>query len=245
VLLKLDFQKAYDTIDWSALELVMEEMRFGRKWRCWVMRCVTTASISVLFNGAPTKPFRMGRGLRQGGSLFPFLFIIMSEVLSRMLQNAANKGLFKGPSVGVDKIMLTHLQFADDTLMFCEADLHYLSLIKELLLSFQVFSGPAINYDKSALIVLGMDDKWAKSATDMLGCLKVQLPIKYLGIPLGANMRKTSSWHCIIEKVYQRLKVAKEIIKIQRKFLWSANKEGGLYHWLGGKLSNSQTIKGG
>ena len=135
----------------------------------------------------------MGRGLRQWNPLSPFPFVIMTEVLSRMLHNATKMGLLKGLSVGVERIQLTHLQFTDDTLLFCEAEFHYLSLIKELLLSFQVLSCLAINYNKSALIVLSMDDKWAQSAADMLGCLNVQLPIKYLGIPLGANMRKTTS----------------------------------------------------
>jgi len=65
VLLKLDFQKAYDTIDWDFLLLVLKEMGFGRKWRGWIQQCVSSASISILINGAPSKPFRLGRGLRQ------------------------------------------------------------------------------------------------------------------------------------------------------------------------------------
>jgi len=64
VLLKLDFQKAYDTIDWDSLDLVLERMGFGELWRRWIKRCISSASMSVLINGAPTKPFQMGRGLR-------------------------------------------------------------------------------------------------------------------------------------------------------------------------------------
>ena len=86
VLLKLDFQKAFDTIDWDSLVLVLEVMGFGSKWRNWIHKCISSASISILINGVPSKPFKMGRGLRQGDPLSPFLFVIMSEVLNRMLK---------------------------------------------------------------------------------------------------------------------------------------------------------------
>jgi len=71
VLMKMDFQKAYDTLDWSSLDMVMQEMGFGSKWRQWIMKCITGAAVSVVFNGVPLKPFRMERGLRQGDPLSP------------------------------------------------------------------------------------------------------------------------------------------------------------------------------
>jgi len=58
-----------------------------------------------------------------------------------------------------------------------------------------------VNYAKSALIVLGKDDSWATMAADILQCQLVKLPITYLGVPLGANMRKTSSWQPVIAKI--------------------------------------------
>ena len=53
VLLKLDFEKAYDTIDWVIVDIVLKEMGFGVKWRKWVEVCITTRQISILFNGNP------------------------------------------------------------------------------------------------------------------------------------------------------------------------------------------------
>jgi len=64
VLLKLDFQKAYDTINLDSMDLVLKEMGFESKWRQWLRACLNTPSISVLVNGVPCKPFRMQRGLR-------------------------------------------------------------------------------------------------------------------------------------------------------------------------------------
>ena len=65
-LIKLYFQKAYDSVNWDFLELVMEKLGFGRTWIKWIMNCVTSASMSILLNGSPLKPFKMEKGLRQG-----------------------------------------------------------------------------------------------------------------------------------------------------------------------------------
>ena len=157
---------------------------------------------------------------------------------------------------------MSHLQFADDTLVFCEAEEQYVRSIKELFLTFQAFSGLCVNYKKSGLLVLGKDEGWILKIERMLECTRIQLPFNYLGIPLGANMRKATSWQSVLDKVQKRLKswkcsslfrggrltmiksvpnslpiyylclfkvprkVADDIIRIQRKFLWSGDKEG-------------------
>ena len=150
--------------------------------------------VSILVNGAPSKPFKMERGIRQGDLLSPFLFVLMAEVLNKMLIKAVQSGLCKGIEVGCRNIYINHLQFAEDTLIFSRADITYLQNVKKVLLSFHAFSGLSVNYSKSGFIAMGKDDQWAYNVSQLLQCTLIQLPITYLGVPLGANMRKISSW---------------------------------------------------
>jgi len=135
----------------------------------------------------------MGRGLRQGDPLSPFLFVLMVEVLNIMLIQAEDLGLFKGLAVGRQAVTASHLQFTDDTLIFCEANDSYIGNIKQILLSFQSFSGLAVNDSKSGLIVIGKDNTWARNVATKLDCTLVSLPITYLGVPLGASMKRVAS----------------------------------------------------
>lgn len=74
--------------------------------------------MSIIINGSPTKPFHMERGLWQGDSLSLFLFVLVVEVLNRLLSKAQECGFIEGIKVGKDGIMLSHLQFVDDTILF-------------------------------------------------------------------------------------------------------------------------------
>jgi len=262
VLLKIDFQKAYDTVNLESLLEVLKAMGFAEQWRAWIKASLSTASISVLVNGSPCKPFPMKRGLRQGDPLSPYLFVLLTEVLNCLLSKAVQMGVFNGLQIGSRRVTVTHLQFADDTLIFCEPQLHSLQNITKVLLSFQNFSGLTVNYAKSGLLVIGKENGWAENAAQLLECQIVQLPLTYLGVPLGANMRKIASWQPVIEKIQLKLSswkakclsrpgklvliksvlnslpvcylslfkmpkgVAKEIIKLQRNFLWSGDSAG-------------------
>ena len=86
MLLKFDFQKVYNSVNWSFLKLVMMKMGFGWKWINWIMNCVCSSSMSILLNGSPLKPFKMEKGLRQGHPLSPYLFILVSEAIVCLLK---------------------------------------------------------------------------------------------------------------------------------------------------------------
>ena len=89
--------------------------------------------MSILVNGVPTKPFCMQKGLRQGDPLSPFLFVLAVDVLNRLLGKAIECGYIEGLLVGSNKVELSHLQFADDTILFCLAKEDVLMNYKRIL----------------------------------------------------------------------------------------------------------------
>lgn len=96
----MDFEKAYNSIDWGYLQLVMTKKGFPWKWRKWIMDCVTTTYASVLVNGSPKNEFSMCRGLRKGDPFSPFLFLLATEGLNVMLSAVTDVSLLLGYKVG-------------------------------------------------------------------------------------------------------------------------------------------------
>lgn len=131
VFFKVDFEKAYDSVSWQFLDLMMEKMGFNDKWRSWIRECLSSAAVSVLINGCPTEEFSISRGLRQGDPLSPFLFLIAAEGLNMIFKEACELGLYEGYKVG--GLNLSHLQFVDDTLIFGEKCAKNIWAIKAIL----------------------------------------------------------------------------------------------------------------
>lgn len=158
------------------------------------MECVSSASASVLVNGSPSKEFGMKRGLRQGDPLSPFLFNMVVEGLHMMLVQALNKGMIEGYKVGSKGTVISHLQFADDTIIFCPDDEKVAVNIKRILRCFELVSGLKINFTKSSLVGVGIPRERTNFLAKSMGCSCGCLPINYLGLPLGANPRSVKTW---------------------------------------------------
>nr|GEU32772.1 RNA-directed DNA polymerase, eukaryota, reverse transcriptase zinc-binding domain protein [Tanacetum cinerariifolium] len=94
-LLKVDFEKAFDSLDWNFLDNIMMQMNFSQKWRMWIKGCLNSGYASVLINGSPTKEFKIHKGLRQGDPLSPFLFILAVKPLHVTFLEAKDKDIFK------------------------------------------------------------------------------------------------------------------------------------------------------
>lgn len=121
ILFKLDLKKAYDHVNWEFLMYVLHRCGFGIKWRKWIWKYISLASYSVLLNEIPKGHFDCSRGIRQGDPISPLLFLLVAGVLGSMLEKAAEVGevgMFEGFSPGNGKPMISHLQFANDTIIF-------------------------------------------------------------------------------------------------------------------------------
>lgn len=87
-ILKVDFEKVFDSLDWKFLDNTMRQMGYSETWRNWINGCLNLAYSSVIVNGSPTKEFKVQQGLHQGDPLSPFRFIIAVEALHVTLQQA-------------------------------------------------------------------------------------------------------------------------------------------------------------
>ena len=121
--LKLDMSKAYDRVEWSYLERIMRRMGFDDRWVALIMECISSVSYSILINGEPTRVIHPSRGIRQGDPLSPYLFLLCTEGLHSLLHQAETSGQIRGVSICRNGPRLTHLFFADDSLVFCRASM--------------------------------------------------------------------------------------------------------------------------
>jgi len=84
--LKIDYEKAYDSVSWAFLFEMLQRLGFHTKWILWIRGCLESATVSILVNGSPTSKFKVSRGLRQGDLLAHFLFIVVAEGLTGLVR---------------------------------------------------------------------------------------------------------------------------------------------------------------
>jgi hypothetical protein len=191
MLCKLDIEKAYDNVNWNFLIYMLRRCGFSERWRHWIYTCISSVRFSVLVNGSAHGFFPTSRGLRQGDPLSPLLFIIVMEALSRMLERAVAGGFISGFAVGNStwaELSISHSLFADDTLIFCGADTEQAWHLRGVFIWFQAISGLKINLSKSELVPVGQVPNVPEMA-GILECQVASLPLKYLGLPLGASFK--------------------------------------------------------
>lgn len=121
--LKLDMSKAYDRLEWDFLEVMLRKLGFVEIWINLLMSCVRTVTYLILLNGQPQGHIVPSRALRQGDPLSPYLFILCTEALSSLIRKAEDEGRISGVPISRGGIRINHLFFADDSLLFCKANL--------------------------------------------------------------------------------------------------------------------------
>ncbi|KAL6338492.1 hypothetical protein AAG906_020588 [Vitis piasezkii] len=144
------------------------------------------------------------KGLRPGNPFSPYLFVIAMEVFSSLLKRVVDGGFMSGCMVkgrSEEEVLISHLLFADDTLVFCKASQDHLTYLSWLLLWFEAVSGLRINLEKSELIPVGRVENIDDLAWDF-GCRVGSLPSTYLGMPLGALFNSITVWDEVEETIF-------------------------------------------
>ncbi|KAJ0535080.1 putative RNA-directed DNA polymerase [Helianthus annuus] len=206
---KVDISKAYDSVNWKFLDSIMSQMNFPRRWRAWVMATLYSAKASVLVNGSPTREFLCSRGLRQGDPLSPFLFVIVMEALSKIMEKAVSLGLFNGLKVTNNGPILSHLLYADDAMFVGEWSVSSINNLKRILRCFYLVSGLKVNLAKCSIFGVGVNEEDVQNMAQLLNCKQGTFPFKHLGLMVGANMNLARNWKPVIELFRNRLSIWK------------------------------------
>jgi len=204
-LFKVDFHKPFDSVLWDYLDDVMVYIGFGILWRSLVKECVSSSKMAILINELLGRKFSLQRGLRQGDLLSPFLFDIIVEGPSVLFSLAINAGYFKG--LKADDAWYTFISpsICRWHLFFSPNDYSSLLHVKRILHWFALISGLWVNYFKSSLIEINLDDDYISWMASSFSCRGDTFPVKYLRLPMGANPFRLSTWKPIISNIRSRL----------------------------------------
>ena len=157
LIMKIDFEKAYDNVRWNFLEEVMVGKGLPAAWIGWIMQTVQGGKVCVNVNGHRGPYFRTYQGLRQGDPLSPILFNLVADALSAFLDKAVQKQRLVGVVPHLIHGGISHIQYADDTAIMIDGSDQSILNLKLILYYFEWLSGLKINFHKSEVFVFGAD----------------------------------------------------------------------------------------
>lgn len=96
MVLKLDFEKAYDKVNSAFLFDFLKSWDFGDIWCSWISKVVSGGTVCVKINNKKGPYFVSHKGVRQGDPLSPILFNFVADCLARMVRAAQTNGLLCG-----------------------------------------------------------------------------------------------------------------------------------------------------
>ncbi|XP_042481160.1 uncharacterized protein LOC122061743 [Macadamia integrifolia] len=203
--LKLDVQKAYDSLSWEFLFATLKKFGFSPNWINKIHQMLLSTRISILLNGGPVGFFGVERGLRQGDPISPILFILAEEVLCRGLKNLILERKMKALPGPRGAITPSHLLFADDIFIFMNGSARYVKHLHEFLSKYQSFSGQKINLEKSKIFFGKIAPHRSHFISDFLGIAAADLPTKYLRVEIFKGRVKNSHLLSLLDKIKGRL----------------------------------------
>ncbi|XP_028804491.1 uncharacterized protein LOC114759480 [Neltuma alba] len=202
--IKVDLEKAFDRLRWDFILDTLQDARLPSSMITLIMKCISSSSMQVLWNGRPSEPFSPQRGIRQGDPLSPYIFVLCMERLSQAIDLEVNHGNWQPIQLGKEGPPLSHLFFADDLILFCSTKPSQVNLVQRLLQDFCVSSGHKYIIDKVQHKLSG----WKASSLSLAGRITLAQSV-LSSIPLY-TMQTTRLPASICDKLQL----------LTRKFIW-------------------------
>ena len=202
--MKIDISKAFDSVQWDFVLKSLEALGIPEKFIGLIKLCISTASFSVQVNGDLAGYFQSSRGLRQGCSLSPYLFVLCMNVLSKKIDSAAAVRAFKYHP-RCKSLALTHLCFADDLMIFVEGSKESVQGALSVFDQFSEWSGLKISIEKSTLYLSGVSEGEESRILSNFPFAKGELPVRYLGLPLTTKAMRQQDYFPLVEKIRCRI----------------------------------------
>lgn len=149
---------------------IMRVFDFSATWMKWIFQCISTVSFSILLNGSPHGFFRPKCGLRQRYPLSPFLFVLVTEVITWLIHREEAGGTLHGIKIARHAPPITNVLFADDIMLFCQANQREVRQLQKCITTFARWSGKSLirtslpSISATILIRTG-ENNWQQSST--------------------------------------------------------------------------------
>ena len=150
LLLFLDFEKAFDTVEWSFIQKTLKHFNFGSSTMNWIRLFYHNTESCILNNGWSSAVFKLGRGVRQGCPLSPYLFTLCAEILAETIRKNEN---IKGITINEQEIKI--IQYADDTTLILDGSTVSFTTSLQILDLFNEMSGLRLNNKRTVALWIG------------------------------------------------------------------------------------------
>jgi hypothetical protein len=197
---KLDMMKAYDMVEWPFVQAMMTKLGFPPRLIRVIMKCISSVKFSVKVNGVLLESFSPSRGIRQGDPVSPYLFLLCSEGLTALLHHYNMGFIDRGVRVCNRSPWVSHLLFADDSLIFINANTASATRLNDILTIYNEASGQKVNKEKSAIFFTPctLDDQ-REAVKQVLNIQSEAFSEKYLGLPTAVGRLTSDAFEYIAE----------------------------------------------
>ena len=204
LLLFIDFEKAFDSLEWNFMFKCLEVFGFGPSLTRWVQTFYNNITSCIINNGMLSASFEINLVVRQGDPLSPYMFIIAVELLAVSIRSCSEIN-----GINIDSKEFKMVQYADDLTAFV-SDIRSVQCLFKLLDRFEKCSGLKVNYTKTEAMWIGSSRNNTETPLALMW-RKWRKTVKSLGVHLSYNNEESMQ-----KNFYDKLRGIKSQIR-----LWS------------------------